>query len=298
MEAAEILKKVRKIEIKTRGLSNQIFSGEYHTAFKGRGMAFSEVREYQPGDDIRAIDWNVTARFNHPYIKIFEEERELTVMLLVDVSASENFGTQKQAKKDLLTELCAVLAFSAIQNNDKTGVIFFSDKIEKFIPPKKGKTHILRIIRELIDFKPTGTGTDINVALQYLINVIKKRSIVFLISDFIDSKFLLSYKNKNNALRITNKKHDLIALRISDKREKDFPNVGLVRMRDVETGKMKWIDTSNDNLRKQFSKFAKEKELQLKDIFIKNGVDNAEIPTSESYIKPLMNLFKRRESKR
>ena len=228
METTELLKKVRKIEIKTRGLSNQIFSGEYHSAFKGRGMAFSEVREYQPGDDIRAIDWNVTARFNHPYIKVFEEEREMTVMLLVDVSASENFGTQKQLKKDVVTELCAVIAFSAIQNNDKTGVIFFSDRIEKFIPPKKGKSHILRIIRELINFTPEGKGTDIEMALKYFTNVIKKKCITFLISDFIDEKFTGENKSGSDALKIANKKHDLVALRINDKRESELPNVGLI----------------------------------------------------------------------
>lgn len=298
METTELLKRVRKIEIKTRGLSNQIFSGEYHSAFKGRGMAFSEVREYQPGDDIRAIDWNVTARFNHPYIKVFEEERELTVMLLVDVSASENFGTQKQLKKDLVTEICAVLAFSAIQNNDKTGVIFFSDKIEKFIPPKKGRSHILRIIRELINFTPENTGTDINMALQYLTNVIKKKSIAFLISDFIDDKFTKENKRGSDALKIANKKHDLVALRISDKREYELPDVGLVRILDAETGKLKWIDTSNPAIRQQYSKTSTKRDLRLKDMFNRSGVDSTVITTSASYVKPLMNLFKKRESKR
>jgi uncharacterized protein (DUF58 family) len=298
METTELLKRVRKIEIKTRGLSNQIFSGEYHSAFKGRGMAFSEVREYQPGDDIRAIDWNVTARFNHPYIKVFEEERELTVMLIVDVSASENFGTQKQLKKDMVTEICAVLAFSAIQNNDKTGVIFFSDRIEKFIPPKKGRSHILRIIRELINFTPKGKGTDINMALQYLTNVIKKKSIAFLISDFIDENFTQENKRGSDALKIANKKHDLVTLRISDKREQELPNVGLVRMLDAETGKLKWIDTSNAAIRQQYSKTSLKRDARLKDIFNRSGVDSATISTSQSYIKPLMNLFKKRESKR
>lgn len=298
METQELLKKVRKIEIKTRGLSSHIFSGEYHSAFKGRGMAFSEVREYQPGDDIRAIDWNVTARFNHPYIKIFEEERELTVMLLVDVSASENFGTQKQLKKDLLTEICAVLAFSAIQNNDKTGVIFFSDKIEKFIPPKKGKTHILRIIRELIDFTPQSQGTDIDQVLRYLTNAIKKKAIVFLISDFIDEKFLHEHKRGGDSLRIANKKHDIVALRISDKRENELPNVGLIRIRDAETGKLKWIDTSNQRIRQQYSKTSAQRDARLKEIFNRSGIDSTTIGTSESYVKPLMNLFKKRESKR
>ncbi len=222
METAELLKKVRKIEIKTRGLSNQIFSGEYHSAFKGRGMTFSEVREYQPGDDIRSIDWNVTARFNTPFVKVFEEEREMTVMLLVDISASGEFGTRKQLKQDLITELCAVLAFSSIQNNDKIGVIFFTDKIEKFIPPKKGKTHVLRIIRDLIEFKPEHKKTNIETALKYLTSVIKKRSIAFLISDFMDSEF-------SDAIKIANKKHDLVALRIYDKREQEIPNVGLLK---------------------------------------------------------------------
>ena len=298
METTELLKKVRKIEIKTRGLSSHIFSGEYHSAFKGRGMAFSEVREYQPGDDIRAIDWNVTARFNHPYIKVFEEERELTVMLLVDVSASENFGTQKQLKKDLLTEICAVLAFSAIQNNDKTGIIFFSDKIEKFIPPKKGKTHILRIIRELIDFTPASSGTHIDLALRYLTNAIKRRSIVFLISDFIDEKFLREHKRGNDALRIANKKHDIVALRITDKREAELPDVGLVHIQDAETGILRWIDTSNAKTRQQYSNASKKRDARLKEIFLRSGIDSTTINTSESYIKPLMNLFKKREGKK
>ena len=298
METTELLKKVRKIEIKTRGLSSHIFSGEYHSAFKGRGMAFSEVREYQPGDDIRSIDWNVTARFNNPYIKVFEEERELTVMLLVDVSASENFGTQKQLKKDLLTEICAVLAFSAIQNNDKTGIIFFSDKIEKFIPPKKGKSHILRIIRELINFTPQSTGTDIDFALRYLSNAIKKKAIVFLISDFIDEKFVSDNKRGNDSLRIANKKHDVVALRISDKREAELPDVGLIRIKDAETGKLKWIDTSSSKIRQQYSKTSAKRDAKLKEIFLRSGIDSTTISTSESYIKPLMTLFKKRESKR
>lgn len=288
METAELLKKVRKVEIKTRGLSNQLFSGEYHTAFKGRGMTFSEVREYQAGDDIRSIDWNVTARFNNTYVKIFEEEREMTVMLLVDVSASGEFGTQKQLKQELITELCAVLAFSAIQNNDKIGVIFFTDKIEKFIPPKKGKTHILRIIRDLIEFKPEHKKTDVKQALKYLTNVIKKRSIAFVISDFItDANFI-------DALKIANKKHDLVALRIFDKREMELPNIGLVKFMDAETGTLKWIDTSDKNVRIHFYAEAKKQEAALKEIFNKSGVDSADINTAESYIKPLMNLFKRR----
>jgi len=287
METAELLKKVRKIEIKTRGLSNQIFSGEYHSAFKGRGMTFSEVREYQPGDDIRAIDWNVTARFNHPFIKVFEEEREMTVMLVVDVSASGEFGTQKQLKQDLITELCAVLAFSSIQNNDKIGIIFFSDKIEKFIPPKKGKGHVLRIIRDLIEFKPEHKKTDVTLALKYLTGVIKKRSIAFVISDFMDENFV-------DALKIANKKHDLVALRIYDKRENELPDVGLIKIMDAETGNLKWVDTSDKKVRTHFIANAKKREDQLKDIFNKSGVDTANISTSESYIVPLTNLFKRR----
>lgn len=290
MEATELLKKVRKIEIKTRGISNQIFSGEYHSAFKGRGMAFSEVREYQPGDDIRAIDWNVTARLNHPYVKVFEEERELNVMLLVDVSGSENFGTQKQLKEEMITELCAVLAFSAIQNNDKIGVIFFSDKIEKFIPPKKGKSHILRIIRELITFKPEHTGTNLTFALKYFTNMVKKRSIAFVISDFMDNNF-------NDALKIANRKHDMVAIRIFDKREKELPNIGLVRMKDAETGQLKWVDTSSRETRRMYEIENKKFEDRLKDIFNKSGVDTVSIGTSENYIKPLMNLFKKRESR-
>jgi uncharacterized protein (DUF58 family) len=287
METAELLKKVRKIEIKTRGLSNQIFSGEYHSAFKGRGMTFSEVREYQPGDDIRAIDWNVTARFNHPFVKVFEEEREMTVMLLVDVSASGEFGTQKQLKQDVITELCAVLSFSSLQNNDKVGVIFFSDKIEKFIPAKKGKTHVLRIIRDLIEFRPEHKKTNITQALKYLTSVIKKRSIAFIISDFMDNDF-------SNALKIANKKHDLVALRIYDKREQELPDVGLVKLMDAETGALKWMDTSDKKVRTHFAVNAKKREDLLKDMFNKSGVDTANISTSESYIVPLTNLFKRR----
>jgi uncharacterized protein (DUF58 family) len=287
METSELLKKVRKIEIKTRGLSNQIFSGEYHSAFKGRGMTFSEVREYQPGDDIRSIDWNVTARFNNTYVKVFEEEREMTVMLLVDVSASGAFGTQKQLKQDLITELCAVLAFSSIQNNDKIGVIFFTDKIEKFIPPKKGKSHVLRIIRDLIEFKPEHKKTDLKLALKYLTSVIKKRSIAFVISDFMSPDF-------SDALKIANRKHDLVALRIFDKREQELPNVGFVKMMDAEANTVKWVDTSDKTVRNQFAVNAKKKEQYLKDLFNKSGVDSANINTSESYIVPLTNLFKRR----
>ena len=287
METSELLKKVRKIEIKTRGLSNQIFSGEYHSAFKGRGMTFSEVREYQPGDDIRTIDWNVTARFNHTYVKVFEEEREMTVMLLVDVSASGAFGTEKQMKQDVITELCAVLAFSSMQNNDKIGVIFFTDKIEKFIPPKKGKTHVLRIIRDLIEFKPEHKKTDLTQALKYLTGVIRKRSIAFVISDFMDTDF-------SDALKIANKKHDLVALRIYDKREQELPDIGLVKLKDAETGLMKWVNTSDKKVRSEFLANAKKQEAVLKSLFNRSGVDTANINTSESYIGPLTNLFKRR----
>jgi uncharacterized protein (DUF58 family) len=290
METSELLKKVRKIEIKTRGLSNQIFSGEYHSAFKGRGMAFSEVREYIPGDDIRAIDWNVTARLNTPYIKVFEEERELNVVLLVDVSASGNFGTQQQFKRDLITELCAVIAFSASTNNDKIGVIFFSDTVEKFIPPKKGKTHILRIIRELINFEPKGKGTDITQALKFLTNAIKKKSIAFLLSDFYAEGF-------EDALKIANRKHDLVALRITDRAETSLPNLGLVKIKDNETGKILWVNTRSAEFKHLYDRNVKLFEKQLKETFNRAGVDNARINTREGYIKPLMNLFKRRESR-
>jgi uncharacterized protein (DUF58 family) len=290
METTELLKKVRKIEIKTRGLSSQIFSGEYHSAFKGRGMAFSEVREYQPGDDIRTIDWNVTARFSHPYIKIFEEERELTVMLLVDVSGSGAFGTVKQFKKDLITELCAVLSFSAIQNNDKIGVIFFSDQIEKYIPPKKGKSHILRIIRELIEFEPKNKATDLAGALRYFTNVIKKRSIAFVISDFLNEGF-------DDALKIANKKHDVVALHIYDQREADLPSMGLIKLKDAESGNVMWVDSGNMKVRENYSYWWKQKEASLKNIFSKSGVDSAKIRTDQSYVQPLMMLFKSREKR-
>ena len=291
METTELLKKVRKIEIKTRGLTNHIFAGEYHSAFKGRGMAFSEVREYQPGDDIRTIDWNVTARFNHPFVKVFEEERELTVMLLVDLSGSENFGTKKQFKRDLITELCAVFAFSAIQNSDKIGVILFTDKIEKFIPPKKGKTHILRIIRELIEFKPTSQGTDIGVALRYFTNMIKKRSIAFLLSDFINEGF-------EDALKIANQKHDLLTVRIYDERETKLPSVGLLHVKDPETGKTFLVDSSDQKVRLNYEAWWRNKDNYLNTLFAKNGIDTVKIRTDQSYIQPLMQAFKKRETKR
>ncbi|TKC06307.1 DUF58 domain-containing protein [Pedobacter frigoris] len=291
MDTKDLLKKVRKIEIKTRGLSNQIFSGEYHSAFKGRGMAFSEVREYQMGDEIRTIDWNVTARFNHPYVKVFDEEREMTVMLLVDVSGSKSFGTQTQQKQDLVTELCAVLAFSAIQNNDKVGVLFFSDQVEKFIPPKKGRGHILMIIRELINFKPEHKGTNIAQALQYFNSAIKKRSTAFLISDFMSDTF-------ENELKIANRKHDLVALRIFDIHEEEFPNLGLIPVQDEETGQLEWINTSDEKIRHAFKTAALERNGRLDILFKKSGVDYTKIGTHQSYVKPLMTLFKKREARR
>ena len=291
METTELLKKVRKIEIKTRGLSNQIFSGEYHTAFKGRGMAFSEVREYMPGDDIRAIDWNVTARFNNPYVKIFEEEREMTVMLLVDMSGSKDFGTKERMKRELITELCAVLSFSAIQNNDKIGVIFFSDQIELFIPPKKGKSHILRIIRELIEFTPVSKKTNISHALKYFTNVIKKRSIAFLMSDFLDT-------NYEDALKIANRKHDVVGIRIYDRRENELPDIGLIKVQDAESGELRWLDTSDHKVRTSYKAASLEFDDKLKKLLNRSGVDFTSIATHESYITPLTNLFKKREGRR
>ncbi|MCB0760926.1 MAG: DUF58 domain-containing protein [Flavobacteriales bacterium] len=287
METSELLKKVRAIEIKSRGLSNQIFSGEYHSAFKGRGMAFSENREYQHGDEIRTIDWNVTARMGHPYVKVFEEERELTVMILVDVSGSESFGTRKQLKRHLITEVTAVLAFSAIQNNDKIGVIFFSDQIEKFIPPKKGKSHILRIIRELINFEAEHKGTNIKAALDYLNGVIKKRSICFVLSDFEDRGF-------EDALKIANKKHDIVALHIEDPAELELPNLGLVKVVDNESGQAKWINSSSAAVREKFGIQRKIHRKKLLDTFRKSGVDHASLATDRSYVQPLMTLFKKR----
>lgn len=291
METTEIFKKVRKIEIKTRGLSNQIFSGEYHSSFKGKGMSFSEVREYQYGDDIRNIDWNVTARFNHPYVKIFEEERELTVILLIDVSGSNAFGTRVQFKQDLITEVAAVLSFSAIANNDKVGVIFFSDRVEKFIPPKKGSSHILRIIRELIDFQSKGKGTNIAEALRYFTNAIKKRSVAFLISDFEDHGY-------DQALRIAARKHDLIALQIYDEREKEIPPAGLLRLTDPETGRDIWIDTSDPDVRERFRSQREARQRYINDVLTRAGVDFTQLATGRDYVRPLMNLFKQREIRR
>lgn len=290
-DTKDLLKKVRKIEIKTRGLSNHLFSGEYHSAFKGRGMAFSEVREYQIGDEIRTIDWNVTARFNAPYVKVFEEERELTVMVLMDVSGSENFGTQNQQKQDLATELCAVLAFSAIQNNDKVGIIFFSDKIEKFIPPKKGRSHILMIIRELIAFQPENKGTNVAEALKYFTSVIKKKCTAFVISDFITPEF-------ENELKIANKKHDIIALKLYDKHEEEFPNLGLIPVKDEESGHIMWVNTGDKAVRDAFKWDAVKRNGALQDTFRRSGVDYTTIGTHESYVKPLMTLFKKREGRR
>jgi uncharacterized protein (DUF58 family) len=290
VETSEILKKVRKIEIKTRGLSHQVFSGHYHSAFKGKGMAFSEVREYQYGDDIRNIDWNVTARFNHPFVKIFDEERELTVMLVIDVSGSNEFGTRQQLKEELMTEIAAVLAFSAIHNNDKVGVIFFSDRIEKFIPPKKGKSHILRIIRELIGFHPRSQKTSIAEGMRFLTNAIKKRCIAFVISDFMDQNF-------DQALRIASRKHDIVAVRVYDRREAEIPKIGLVKIFNKETGKSMWVDTNDPGLRSNFKSYWGHHEHQLNQMFKKLGVDAATIPTGENYVRPLMNLFKLRESR-
>jgi uncharacterized protein (DUF58 family) len=287
VEATELLRRVRKIEIKTRGLSKNIFAGEYHSAFKGRGMAFSEVRDYQYGDDIRNIDWNVTARFNHPYIKIYEEERELTVMLLVDVSGSRNFGTITQLKKNMITEIAAVLSFSAIQNNDKIGMIMFSSFIEKFIPPKKGRQHILRIIRELINFEPADKQTNITEALRYFTNAIKKRSTAFIISDFFD-------ENYEDALKIAGKKHDIIALNIYDVRETELPPVGLIRIKDAETGNLLWIDSGNKKIRENYKRWWNQEQDKLVELFNRYGIDSARIRTDEDYVKPLMNLFKQR----
>lgn len=288
METSEILKKVRKIEIKTRGLSNNIFAGQYHSAFKGRGMAFSEVREYQFGDDVRDIDWNVTARFHHPYIKVFEEERELTVMLLVDVSGSLDFGTRCQTKKEMVTEIAATLAFSAIQNNDKIGVVFFSDKIEKYIPPKKGRKHILYIIREMLNFEPESRKTDVRQAVEFLTSVAKRRCTAFLLSDFyVRNDF-------SQALTICNRKHDVVAIQVYDQRAKTLPDVGLVKVRDAETGHEMYIDTSSKKLRQAHTQYWMERQQQLTETFNKSNVDNITIATNEDYVKSLMKLFKMR----
>lgn len=288
METSELLKRVRQIEIKTRGLSSNIFAGQYHSAFKGRGMAFSEVREYQYGDDVRDIDWNVTARFHKPFIKVFEEERELTVMLLVDVSGSLDFGTVKQLKREMVTEIAATLAFSAIQNNDKIGVIFFSDKIEKFIPPKKGRKHILYIIRELIDFQPESKKTDIKMAIEYLTHVLKKRCTAFIMSDFI------TQDDFRNALTIANRKHDIAAIQVYDRRIEELPNIGLMKVCDAETGHMQYIDTSSKALRKAHHDWWVEKQTVLHETFSKSNVDSVSIRTDQDYVKSLLNLFAKR----
>ena len=288
METSDLLKRVRQIEIKTRGLSNNIFAGQYHSAFKGKGMSFSEVREYQYGDDVRDIDWNVTARYNKPFVKGFEEERELTVMLLIDVSNSLDFGTVKQLKKDMVTEIAATLAFSAIQNNDKIGVIFFSDRIEKFIPPKKGRKHILYIIRELLDFKPESKRTDIKTAVEYLTNVIKKRCTTFMISDFIDEN------DFRNALTIANRKHDIVAIQVYDRRMAELPDVGLMKVRDAETGHEQWIDTSSRALRRAHNDWWIQRQGVLNETFTKSNVDSVSIRTDQDYVKSLLNLFAKR----
>ncbi len=287
-DTKDLIKKVRLIELKTRGLSDHIFSGEYHSAFKGRGMAFSEVREYVPGDEVRAIDWNVTARLGHPFIKVFEEERELTAMLVADVSASGEFGTTGQLKRELITEVCATIAFSALRNNDKVGLILFSDRVELFIPPKKGHSHILRIVRELLEFRPQGRGTDITGALKYLNSVIKKRSIAFLISDLMDEGY-------EDALKIANRRHDLIVLRTTDEREAELPNMGLVQFMDPETGEALWVDTRSKAVRGHYRAEALKRQAQARDAMRRAGVDHAVISTGDGYVRPLMNLFRQRD---
>ena len=287
MDSTELLKKVRKIEIRTKALSQQIFAGEYHSAFKGRGMAFSEVREYQYGDDVRFIDWNVTARLNHPYVKIFEEERELTVMLLIDVSGSNLFGTRNEFKADLITELAAVLSFSAINNNDKVGVIFFSDRVEKFIPPKKGRSHILRIIRELVDYQPSQVKTDLAEPLRYLTNAIKKKCTAFVISDFVNCDF-------EQALKIASEKHDIVALHVMDRGESQLPDLGLMQLKDPETGKYSLTDTSDRLTRLAYEHWWKRQQEKNAELFRKVGVDVADLYTDRDYVKELIALFKRR----
>ncbi|KQM08500.1 MAG: hypothetical protein AL399_07030 [Candidatus [Bacteroides] periocalifornicus] len=291
-EQKELLARLRRVEIRARGLSHQIFAGEYHSAFKGRGMAFSEVREYRYGDDVRNIDWNVTARFNQPYIKVFEEERELTVMLLVDVSGSRLFGTELLTKKNVMTEVAAILAFSAIQNNDKIGVILFSDRVEQFIPPKKGRKHILRIIWELMSFQPTGKQTDVGGALRYLTNAIRKRCTTFLLSDFLD------YEGEalrfTDALNIASNKHDMVGLRVYDPREVTLPNVGLLRLGDAETGRTCWIDSGDAGFRARYHEAAVQREADLQRAFLRAGVDWVNISTAEDYVYPLVKLFKQR----
>lgn len=284
MDTAEILKKVRRLEIKTKGLSNHIFSGEYHSAFKGRGMSFSEVRDYQFGDDVRAIDWNVTARFNHPFVKIFEEERELTVMLLVDVSESSVFGTIHQNKRNLITEICAVLAFSAINNNDKVGVIFFSDGVEKYIPPKKGKSHILFIIRELLSFRPKKKGTNIRETLRFFNNAAKKKSIVFLLSDFLAG-------NYQDALTIASKRHDMVGIHVYDQRDKELPPVGLIQMADAESGARQWVDASDKRVQQFYTQQFLQHVQYCRNAFLKSGAELVSVRTDEDYVKALQTFF-------
>ncbi|MFG6385744.1 MAG: DUF58 domain-containing protein [Muribaculaceae bacterium] len=291
MDAKELLKKVRKIEIKTRGLSQNIFAGEYHSAFKGRGMMFSEVREYQYGDDIRDIDWNVTARHNRPHIKVYEEERELTVMLLVDISGSREFGAEGVEKREMIAEIAATLAFSASQNNDKIGALFFSDKVEKFIPPKKGRKHILLIIRELLDFKPESRGTNIDVALRYFTDAMRKRSTMFMISDFIDKH------DYSKALSLARNKHDVMAVQVYDKRDSVMPDVGLMRITDLENGLTRWIDTSSSKVRKTYAKWWYDRQQQMSETLKKSRVNFTSVATDEDYVKALMGLFKNRTSK-
>ena len=288
METSEIIKKVRKIEIKTRGLSSNIFAGQYHSAFKGRGMAFSEVREYQFGDDVRDIDWNVTARFHRPYVKVFEEEREMTVMLLIDVSGSLDFGTKKQMKRDMVTEIAATIAFSAIQNNDKIGVVFFSDRIEKYIPPKKGRKHILYIIREMLDFQPESKRTDVKQAVEFLSSVQKRRTTAFILSDFyVRNEFLQS-------LQICNRKHDVVAIQVYDQRARELPDVGLMKVVDAETGHEQYVDTGSKTLRQAYHKYWRNRQAELEDTFNKSNVDHVSVATDEDFVKALLILFKQR----
>jgi uncharacterized protein (DUF58 family) len=288
METSEIIKKVRKIEIKTRGLSSNIFAGQYHSAFKGRGMAFSEVREYQYGDDVRDIDWNVTARFHRPYVKVFEEERELTVMLLIDVSGSLDFGTQKQMKRDMVTEIAATIAFSAIQNNDKIGVVFFSDKIEKYIPPKKGRKHILYIIREMLDFEAESKRTDVKQAVEFLSSIQKRRTTAFILSDFyVRNDFLQS-------LQICSRKHDVVAIQVYDKRARELPDVGLMKVVDAETGYEQYVDTGSKSMRQAYTRYWQGRQEQLRETFNKSNVDNVSIATDDDFVKSLLGLFKQR----
>ncbi|MDX9782717.1 MAG: DUF58 domain-containing protein [Bacteroidales bacterium] len=289
----DLLKKVRKIEIKTRGLSRQIFAGEYHSAFKGRGMAFSEVREYQPGDDVRSMDWNVTARLNTPYVKVFEEERELTVMLLVDVSGSRMFGTKIKSKRDLITEISAVLSFSASANNDKVGALFFSSKVEKFIPPKKGRSHLLRIIRELLEFEPEDSGTNVGEALRYLTNAIKRRCTAFLISDLIDLDSELN-PNWHEALKVAVNRHELSVISVYDPRERNIPDIGLVKLRDSESGEEMWVDTSSKKVRENFYRWNERASANINSTLLRYGVDKVEIPTDGDFVKGLVTLFKNR----